>query len=631
MWAEFSLTHAWLIPLLPALAFVFISFFLLKSPWMASRLAIAAMGSSFVIALGASVAVFTRGITVEAPFVMKTIWFSMPGLSVDMGVLVDPIAVTLMFVVTLITLLVLIYSTGYMAGDPGYCRFFAFISLFAASMLGLAIATNFMQMFVFWELVGLCSYLLIGFYFHKVSAREAGKKAFMTTRIGDFGLLLGILLLQITFRTLDFAELAVKVPAYVAENGAATLTGIALLIFLGPVAKSGQFPLHVWLPDAMEGPTPVSALIHAATMVVAGVYLIARSFAIFSVLPGALTFIAWLGVFTALFAAFIALTQREIKRILAFSTISQLGFMMLALGVGSLTSSMFHMMTHAFFKALLFLGAGSVLHALHDQADIFQMGGLRKSMPATCLMMGTAVLAIAGIPPFAGFFSKDEILVAAAHVSTPIYLLASLAAFMTAFYMARLFILTFLGKPNPHNHPHESGLSMLVPMGVLAALSVFGGIIPFALGFGEWVRFGPAHHAGVDWAVAGASTVISLLGFAMAWFIYGGGHTRSNDLTMKMGALYTWSFNKFYVDELYQSFNRNVVGGLARLSFWIDLYALGAVVDNAWRGTGAAGAQLRRLQTGQMQQYAAVMLSATVILVVLLAALTGSFVKGGQI
>ncbi len=230
-----------------------------------------------------------------------------------------------------------------------------------------------------------------------------------------------------------------------------------------------------------------------------------------------------------------------------------------------------------------------------------------------------------------GFFSKDEILAAAAHVSTPIYLLASLAAFMTAFYMARLFILTFLGKSNPHNHPHESGLSMLIPMGVLAVLSLIGGIIPFVMGFGEWVRFGPAHHAGIDWTVAGVSTGISLLGFALAWFIYGEGHTRSNDLTMKMGAIYTWSYNKCYIDELYQCINRNIVGGLARLSFWIDIHALGAVVDNAWRGTGAAGEELRRAQTGQMQQYAALMLSATVILVVILAALTGTFVKGGQI
>jgi NADH-quinone oxidoreductase subunit L len=631
LWADFSLHHAWLIPLLPALAFLVISFFFLKSPWLAARLAIAAMTASFALALGMGWAVLSQGITVEAPFVMKTVWYSMPGLSVDMGVLVDPISATLLFVVTLITLMVLIYSVGYMAGDPGYCRFFAFISLFAASMLAMGLATNFLQMFVFWELVGLCSYLLIGFYFFKISAREAGKKAFMTTRIGDFGLLLGILLLQMMFGTLDFAALGLKVPAYVASHGTAALTGVAILIFMGPVAKSGQFPLHVWLPDAMEGPTPVSALIHAATMVVAGVYLIARSFGLFHVLPGAMTLIAWLGVFTALFAAFIALTQKEIKRILAFSTISQLGFMMLALGVGSLTASMFHLMTHAFFKALLFLGAGSILHAIHDQADIFKMGGLRKSMPATCIMMGIAVLAIAGIPPFAGFFSKDEILVAAAHVSVPLYILASLAAFMTAFYMARLFIVAFLGEPNPHNHPHESGLSMLFPMGVLAVLSVIGGWLPFSLGFGDWVRFGPAHHAGIDWAVAGASTVISLAGFALAWVIYGRGPRRSDALAAKSGLLYSLSYNKFFVDELYQWFNRNVIDGLGRLSFWIDLYVLGAVVDGASRATGTAGTELRYTQTGQMQQYAAVMVSATVVLVLLLAVLTGSLVKGGQI
>ena len=631
MWADFSLYHAWLIPLLPALAFVLISFFLLQSPWLASRVAIAAMAGSFALTAGMGWAVFSRGITVETPFVLKKVWYSMPGLSIDMGVLVDPISATLLFVVTLITLMVLIYSTGYMAGDPGYCRFFGFISLFAASMLAMGLAVNFLQMFIFWELVGLCSYLLIGFYFYKISAREAGKKAFMTTRIGDFGLLLGILLLQMIFGTLDFAALSVKVPAYVAANGAALLTGVALLIFCGPIAKSGQFPLHVWLPDAMEGPTPVSALIHAATMVVAGVYLIARSFALFAALPEAMAFIAWVGVFTALFAAYIALTQREIKRILAFSTISQLGFMMLALGVGNLTASMFHLMTHAFFKALLFLGAGSILHAIHDQADIFKMGGLKKSMPATCVMMGIAVLAIAGIPPFAGFFSKDEILFAAAQVSTTLYMLAKLAAFMTSFYMARLFILAFLGKPNPDNHPHESGPAMLVPMGILAVLSVIGGAIPYWLGFGDWVRFGPAHHVGIDWAVAGSSTIISLAGFGLAWFIYGRGHRTSDELAARTGFLFNLSYNKFYLDEIYQWFNRNVIDGLGKLSFWIDLHVLGAVVDVGAQGTGAAGNELRHTQTGQMQQYAAVMLASTAILVLLLAVLTGMAVKGGPI
>ena len=630
MWADFSLTHAWLIPLLPALAFVLISFFLLKSQWLASRLAIAAMGSSFAIALGVGWAVITKGITVDAPFVMKTVWFSMPGLSADMGVMIDPIAAMMLFVVTLVTFMVQIYSVGYMDGDPGFSRFFAYLSLFGASMLGLVIATNFLQMYVFWELVGLCSYLLIGYYFYKISAREAAKKAFMTTRIGDFGLLLGILFLQIIFGTLDFTELGIKVPAYVQANGVCLLTGVGILLFVGPIGKSGQFPLHVWLPDAMEGPTPVSALIHAATMVVAGVYLVARAFAIFYALPGAMTVIAWVGGFTALFAASIALTQREIKRILAFSTISQLGYMMLALGVGSLTASMFHLMTHAFFKALLFLGAGSVMHALHDKADIFEMGGLRKAMPATCIMMGIAVLAIAGIPPFAGFFSKDEILAAAAHVSTPLYLAASLTAFMTAFYMARLFLVAFFGEANPHNHPHESGKAMLFPMGVLAVLSVVGGAIPYALGFGDWVRFGPAHHAGIDMGIASVSTLIALAGFGLAWSVYGAGHKKSDAIAQKAGFLYTLSYNKFFIDEIYQWFNRNVVTGFARILYWADLNVVDGIVDGAAKGTGAAAAALRKLQTGQTQHYAAVMLLATVALALVLVFTSGAVAGGGK-
>ena len=631
MWAEFSLQYAWLIPLLPAVSFVLIAFFLRQMPEMAARLAIKAMTTSFIIAVGVAWAVLSQGISVEKPFIIKTVWFTMPGLTAEMGVLIDPTSSMMLLVVSLVSLLVMIYSTGYMTGDPGYGRFFAFLSLFAASMMAMIISTNFLQLFVFWELVGLCSYLLIGWYFHKISAREAAKKAFMTTRIGDFGLLLGILFLQIMFGTLDFTELGTKVPAYVSQNGAALLTCVALLIFAGPIAKSGQFPLHVWLPDAMEGPTPVSALIHAATMVVAGVYLVARAFAIFSVLPGAMTVIAWMGCFTALFAACIALTQREIKRILAFSTISQLGYMMMALGVGSLTASMFHLMTHAFFKALLFLGAGSVLHALHDKADIFEMGGLRKSMPATCAMMGIAVLAIAGIPPFAGFFSKDEILVAAAHVSTPLYIGASFTAFLTAFYMARLFLVAFFGEENPHNHPHESGMSMLFPMGVLAVLSVFAGAVPFAMGFGDWVRFGPAHHAGIDWGIASASTLIALAGFGLAWTIYGRGARRSDAIAKQAGFLYSLSLNKFYIDELYQWFNRNIVTGLARVLYWVDLNVVDGIVDGAAQKSGAVGAILRRFQTGQTQQYAAVMLIATVMLALILAFSAGAVAGGGKI
>ena len=359
--SEFALTHAWLIPLLPAFAFVVIGLFTRLDKNLSAKIAISMMSVSFLTALGVLAAVISEPITMDNPFLQQAVWVKMGPVELHMGVLVDPLTAMMLIVVTTVALLVQIYSIGYMEHDPGAGRFFAFLSLFAASMLGLVISVSFLQMYAFWELVGLCSYLLIGFYYYKISAREAAKKAFITTRIGDFGMLLGILLLQVTFGTLDFMELKTLVPAYVWASGTSFMTVVGLLLFIGPIGKSGQFPLHVWLPDAMEGPTPVSALIHAATMVVAGVYLVGRAYFIFSALPTVMNVIAWIGGFTAFFAATIAITQRPFKRILAYSTISQLGYMMLALGVGSLTASMFHLMTHAFFKALLFLVAGAVI------------------------------------------------------------------------------------------------------------------------------------------------------------------------------------------------------------------------------------------------------------------------------
>ena len=352
---DFALYHAWLIPLLPALAFVIIGLGTRQNKKISAIIGITAIGASFLLSLGIVGAVLTKRLVMAAPFVMKTVWASIGGMELGMGVLIDPLTAMMLVVVTTVALMVNIYSVGYMEHDPGMGRFFAFLSLFAASMLGLVISLNFLQMYIFWEGVGLCSYLLIGFYYYKISAREAAKKAFITTRIGDFGMLLGILLLQINFGTLDFIELKTLLPQYIWVSGTSLLTVIGLLLFIGPIGKSGQFPLHVWLPDAMEGPTPVSALIHAATMVVAGVYLIGRAYFIFAELPIVMNVIAWLGGFTAFFAATIAITQRPFKRILAYSTISQLGYMMLALGVGSLSASMFHLMTHAFFKALMFL------------------------------------------------------------------------------------------------------------------------------------------------------------------------------------------------------------------------------------------------------------------------------------
>ena len=520
MFSSFALHHAWLIPLLPGIAFV-LAGFLRALGRLAAALVVAAIAASFALSGGVIAEVLSTPITVEAPYVAKTAWMTVGSLVLEMGVLVDPITAMMLFVVTTVSLCVAIYSVGYMKDDPGMGRFFSFISLFVASMLGLVLASNFLQLYVFWEGVGLCSYLLIGFYYQRVSAREAAKKAFITTRVGDFGLLLGILLLQIHFGTLDFLNLRMLVPLEVLTLGTVFLTVAGFLLFIGPIGKSGQFPLHVWLPDAMEGPTPVSALIHAATMVVAGVYLVARSYFIFAASPFLMDLIAWVGGFTAIFAASIALTQREIKRILAYSTVSQLGYMMLALGVGSLTASMFHLMTHAFFKALLFLSAGAVMHALADEADIFRMGGLWKKMPWTFAVMTIGVLAIAGLPPFAGFFSKDEILFAAAEVSTPLYVLATVTAFMTALYMARLLFVAFLGdcRTGTAYHAHEAGWWMRLPLLILAALAVVSGFLGHAWGFGSWVYFGHAHEGAIDPTVAGVSTALTLLALAIAYLV----------------------------------------------------------------------------------------------------------------
>ena len=617
MFNEFALEHAWLIPLLPALAFVVIGMATRSYGRLSAAIAVSMSTLSFLLAAGTALAVVEGNITVEAPFIQKVSWFHIGSVQIDMGVLVDPLTAMMLMVVTTVSLLVQIYSCGYMQGDPGYGRFFAFLSLFAGSMLGLVVAVNFLQMYFFWELVGLCSYLLIGFYYYKVSAREAAKKAFMTTRVGDFGLLLGILLLQLTFGTLDFQALQSAVPAYVVQCGTGFLTVIALLLFVGPIGKSGQFPLHVWLPDAMEGPTPVSALIHAATMVVAGVYLVGRAMFLFAEVPVVMNFIAWAGGFTAIFAASIAITQRQIKRILAYSTVSQLGYMMLALGAGSLTSSFFHLMTHAFFKAMLFLSAGAVMHAMADEADIFRMGGLRKKMPVTFAAMTIGVLAIAGIPPFAGFFSKDEILAAAAAVSTPLYVLAVVTAFMTAFYMARLLFVTFMGEPasrEAYDHAHEVGWFMRLPLLVLAVLSVLSGMWGHFFGFGEWVRFGAASHEGIDWAIAGSSTVLAVLAMGMAWKIYVAKSWDADELAGRCGILYRLSFHKFYIDEIYAALIKVLVDGIARVLYWLDVYIVDGIVNGLGGVVRLASGWLSPAENGQAQSYAGVYLCGVIIL-----------------
>lgn len=617
MFNEFALEHAWLIPLLPAISFVIIGMVTRSYGKLSAAIAVSMSTISFLLAVGVTLAVVAGNITVDAPFVQKLSWFHIGSVNISMGVLIDPLTAMMLMVVTTVSLLVQIYSCGYMEGDPGYGRFFAFLSLFAGSMLGLVLAVNFLQMYFFWELVGLCSYLLIGFYYYKISAREAAKKAFMTTRVGDFGLLLGILLLQLTFGTLDFMELQQLVPIYVMHGGAGFLIIIALLLFVGPIGKSGQFPLHVWLPDAMEGPTPVSALIHAATMVVAGVYLVGRAFFLFSQLPAVMTVIAWLGGFTAIFAASIAITQRPIKRILAYSTISQLGYMMLALGVGSLTSSFFHLMTHAFFKAMLFLSAGAVMHAMAEEADIFKMGGLRKKMPVTFAAMTIGVLAISGIPPFAGFFSKDEILAAAAQVSPALYILATITAFMTAFYMARLLFVAFMGQPanqEAYDHAHEVGWFMRVPLIVLSVLSVVSGIWAHMAGFGDWVRFGVPAHEDMNLMIAGTSTLLAVIALALAWKVYVVKSWDADVLAEKWGVLYQLSFHKFYIDEIYAALIKFFVDGIAKVLYWIDVHIVDGIVNALGGLVRAASEMLSPAENGQVQSYAGVYIFGVIVL-----------------
>ena len=610
----FALTHAYLIPLFPALAFLIIGPFTRQEKNLSATIAITMMSLAFAFSVFVALATVNYQITMNDPYVMKALWAQIGDVKLTMGVLIDPLAAMMLVIVTLVSLLVYIYSVSYMEHDEGMGRFFAFISLFSASMLGLVVSVNFLQLYVFWEGVGLCSYLLIGFYYHKVSAREAAKKAFITTRIGDFGMLVGILLVQMVFGTMDFIELRMLVPPYVVAVGTGFLTVIGLLLFMGPIGKSGQFPLHVWLLDAMEGPTPTSALIHAATMVAAGVYLVARAFFIFSESPFVMDFIAGLGAFTALFAAIIAVTQRKFKSVLAYSTISQLGYMMLAVGVGAFSASMFHLMTHAFFKAMLFLCAGAVMHALHDETDITKMGGLWRKMPLTFAAMLVGVLAISGIPPFSGFFSKDEILAAVMHASTPLYVMATFTSFLTAFYMARLLIVAFLGESRSPHEAHEVDAFMRWPMIMLILLTIVSGAWGYFGGFSIWINEGVPHHETIDWTVAGTSTALALIAFAAAYQIYGRHSLRSAMQARSFGFLYRVVYHKFYIDELYGYFRERLVYGTALILKWVDE----KIFDNIMIGLGAYALATSDLLTesanGQAQRYVVVFYTGVLIL-----------------
>ncbi len=597
------MTFSWLIPVLPFLAFALIGLFLHRWPKWSAACSIAAIGVSFFLSVLIAVEIF--GGDPGRAFEMSVRWLEMPGLKVDMGILIDPLTAVMLLVVTTVALLVQIYSLGYMEGDPGRASYFAYQSIFAGSMLGLVMASNFGQIFVFWELVGMCSYLLIGFWFGRPSARDAAIKAFVTNRIGDFGFLLGILFLIIVFGTLNFGELAALIPDY---HNLAVLLPIAVLLFFGPVGKSAQFPLHVWLPDAMEGPTPVSALIHAATMVAAGVYLIARAFFIFSQVPQAMLLIALVGGFTALLAATIALVQNDIKRILAYSTLSQLGYMVMAMGVGAMTAGMFHLMTHAFFKGLLFLAAGSVIHALHGEQDIWKMGGLAKKMPITTWTFVIGALALAGIPPLAGFWSKDEILLGAfAGGYTGLYLLGSLVAFMTAFYMFRLIFIAFFGVSKGAEQAHESPPVMTGPLVILAALSIGAGFVgsPWMGNvFGLYISTPGAVHHPVNPTIMAVSSLLALAGIGLAWLIYQKQAVSAEKLRQRWPALYHVFLNKYYVDEFYAWLGKVFVDAGARVLEWVDLKIINGAVNGLAYLTGSSGRTLRYAVNGQVQSYA---------------------------
>lgn len=613
---------AWLIPALPFLSFLLIAFVTKRSKGLSSTVSILAILTSLGLAIAIAIGVIQSGAEiVEHPVIVNVNWLNIEGLKINFGTMIDPLNAMMLFVVTLVASMVQIYSLGYMKGDKGWSRYYAYQSLFAFSMLGMVIATNLLQLYIFWELVGLCSYLLIGFWYFKVSAREAAKKAFMTTRVGDFGLLLAILLLYTKFGTLDFAALSAILNTNfqdVALIGTVSyVTVMSFLVFMGPVGKSGQFPLHVWLPDAMEGPTPVSALIHAATMVVAGVYLVARMYFLFDhASPAALQFIAGLGAFTAIFAASIAIAQDDIKRILAFSTLSQLGYMMFALGVGSYSGSMFHLMTHAFFKALMFLGAGSVIIALHHKQNIWEMGGLWKKMPITGTTFLIGVLAISGVPPFAGFFSKDEILANALHNGHPIiYGVGLFTAFLTAFYMSRLFFVAFCGPEKPENHTHESPWSMTIPLMILAFFSVVGGWAALPeQNFAFYVHYGEFEHEAIDWGLAGISVLAGLLGIGLAYLIYLKKAITAESIVARFPGVYKVLQNKYYIDEVYLWLINNVMGGLAKVLYWFDIFVIDGIINGIALITRGSGKALRRTSTGQLQTYAMVFFFAVVVI-----------------
>ncbi|MEO1374357.1 MAG: NAD(P)H-quinone oxidoreductase subunit 5 [Cyanobacteria bacterium J06635_10] len=684
--------YAWLIPVLPLLGAMLVGLGLISFNQATNRLRqlnAALIISLMAAAMGLSFSLLWSQIQGHATYTRTLEWAAAGNFHLTMGYTVDHLTAVMLTIVTSVALLVMVYTDGYMAHDPGYVRFYAYLSLFGSSMLGLVVSPNLVQIYIFWELVGMCSYLLVGFWYDRKSAADAAQKAFVTNRVGDFGLLLGILGLFWATGSFEFEVMGDRLADLVQTGALSNLLAVvfAILVFLGPVAKSAQFPLHVWLPDAMEGPTPISALIHAATMVAAGVFLIARMYPVFEHVPAAMTVISYVGAFTAFMGATIAITQNDIKKGLAYSTISQLGYMVLAMGVGAYTAGFFHLMTHAYFKAMLFLGSGSVIHGMegvvgHDPVlaqDMRAMGGLRKYMPVTAITFLIGCLAISGIPPFAGFWSKDEILGSAFAVNPFLWFIGWLTAGITAFYMFRMYFMTFEGQfrgkdenilqqlknsaatilveaeaaPNfgpgamkqgelesthdDHSHdshghsdtPHESPWTMTLPLAVLAIPSMLIGLLgtPYANYFEEFI-YPPSETlaevmektAEFDptefYTMAGISVAIAVAGIILALLMYRIKKIDPAAIASKIPSLYKLSLNKWYFDDIY---HRVFVLGLRRLARQV-LEVDFRVVDGAVNLTGLAtllsGEGLKYIETGRAQLYALIIFGAVLGMVI---------------
>lgn len=628
---------ALLIPLIPLVGFLIVALNVKKvSHGFASTVACGSVLISFLLSVFAFVQLLGGAPSIEVTLFR---WISAGGFSATMSFLIDPLSSLMLLIITGVGFLIHVYSVGYMHGDEGYNRFFSYLNLFVFFMLLLVMGANYLVMFIGWEGVGLCSYLLIGFWFKNQSYNDAANKAFIMNRIGDLGMLLGIILIIVNFGSIQYTEVFPKASSV----DAGTVTMITMLLFVGAMGKSAQIPLYTWLPDAMAGPTPVSALIHAATMVTAGVYMVARNNVLYAMSPATLELIVIVGLATALFAATIALTQNDIKKVLAYSTVSQLGLMFLALGLGAFTSGIFHMATHAFFKALLFLGAGSVIHAMHHEQDIRRMGGLKKYLPVTYATFLIGVLAISGIPPFAGFFSKDEILASAFAHNKVVWAIAVIASLLTSFYMFRLLFLTFFGNTRASHetihHIHESPKSITTPLIVLAGLSVVGGFmgIPEALGGSHWLSnflapvFAPskdliaAHHLqhSTEYMLMGVIVALTVVFIGIAYSRYvSKAHVPVAEGQIESGLQRTL-YNKYYVDEIYDAI---IVKPLYWISSVFDKVVETLGIDGLVNASGKVVVEgskaARKLQTGSIGFYIFMMVIG-IVLILSVAAIAG--------